>query len=104
MTVVFAAANGFELRLPRLASQAVAISCRNYQIRTSPFVCRSRAFHGSGGIKMGSAGSFDRIRRGRRPRRPVCRNYQIRTNLFVSTVCRFAERHAGSAFPTIRLS
>ena len=57
MTVVFAAANGFELRLPRLAKQAVAISCRKYQIRTSPFVCRARAFYGSGGIKMGSLGA-----------------------------------------------
>ena len=46
-------------------------------------------FVGRGHVPAG-AGTSERTRRGRRPRRPACRNGQLRTNLFVCTVCRCA--------------
>ena len=68
----------------------MAISCRNYRLRTDLFVS--------------SVAALRAARRGRRALRSVyrtfavgrdhwarrCRNYRLRTDLFVSSVCRFA--------------
>ena len=69
---VFAYANGFYLRLPR------AINRPRNDRNATPFV----------------------IAKPVRTLAVAISNHPICTNLFVSSVCRFAERHAGSSCPT----
>ena len=69
---VFAYANGFYLRLPR------AINRPHNDRNATPFV----------------------IAKPVRTLAVAISNHPICTNLFVSSVCRFAERHAGSSCPT----
>ena len=64
--------------------------CRNYRLRTNPFVCAvSRFADGTPGRRALRA-AYRSCSVGRDHWARRCRNYRLRTNLFVCTVCRFA--------------